>query len=333
MVSLIHFQRKPVGAQVSIERLFEQIRDELRNDFHWQIHISPFHSRGLIPRLRNINAARSKTGKGIRHITGDVHYLALGLPQKGLVLTIHDCTILHRLKGWRREIIRRLWFEWPMRRAEIVTTISNATRQDLLQWVSPSLGRKIRVIPNCVRSEFNCSPKSFNADCPVFLQIGTGWNKNLERVAEALRGIRCRLEIVGPLSDRQREILAACNIDYVSLGKVSDSELVEAYRRCDAVIFVSLGEGFGLPIVEAQATGRPVVTSNCSSMPEVAGEGGALFVDPCDVSAIRAGVLRIINDASLREALIETGFQNVQRFQPKAIAAQYAAIYRELAQR
>lgn len=95
------------------------------------------------------------------------------------------------------------------------------------------------------------------------------------------------------------------------------------------VVFASLYEGFGLPILEAQAMGRPVITSNFGAMKEAAGEG-ALFVDPYSVESIRAAILRIKNEPRLREELVRKGLENVERFRPVAIAERYAEIYRAL---
>jgi glycosyltransferase involved in cell wall biosynthesis len=95
------------------------------------------------------------------------------------------------------------------------------------------------------------------------------------------------------------------------------------------VVFASTYEGFGMPIVEANATGRPVVTSNIGPMPEVAGSAACL-VDPFDCSSIREGIVRVIGDADYRSHLVAGGFENVKRFQADVIAAQYAAVYREV---
>jgi len=92
------------------------------------------------------------------------------------------------------------------------------------------------------------------------------------------------------------------------------------------LVFASTYEGFGLPIVEAQATGRPVVTSNILSMPEVAG-GAACLVDPFNVASIREGIAKVIQDSSYREYLVRLGFENVKRFQPENIAKNYLDIY------
>ena len=114
------------------------------------------------------------------------------------------------------------------------------------------------------------------------------------------------------------------------MGRLKDNELVEAYRRCDMVVFASLYEGFGLPILEAQAMGRPVITSNFGAMKEAAGDG-ALLVDPYSVEAIRDAVLRVKREPALREELIAKGRANVERFRAGVVAERYAEIYRGMA--
>lgn len=324
MPSIIHHQRLPDHGHVSIERLFEGIRQEFPPEWQVQVSVSPYPSHGIWSRLKNLRAV-SNLEADVHHIVGDVHYLAFGLPGDHLVLTIHDCAALERLKGWRREILRQLWFVLPMRRAVVVTTISETTKQELRRWVG-ALADKVVVIPNCVRAEFQPAPKPFDSDCPVVLQVGTGWNKNVIAVARALIGISCRLDIVGKLEPSQREAMRASRVDFRELGRIPDEQLVEVYQKCDLLVFASIYEGFGLPILEAQAVGRPVVTSNCSSMPEAAGEG-ALLVDPESPQSIRQAVQRIIGDADLRERLVQAGFDNVARYRPQLIARCYEAVY------
>ncbi|GLI36455.1 glycosyltransferase family 4 protein [Desulforhabdus amnigena] len=209
-----------------------------------------------------------------------------------------------------------------------MTVISNSTKEDLLRYVKVD-PQKVRVVHDCVSAAFKPTPKEFNITKPIILQVGTGPNKNLERVAEALQGIPCHLRVIGTLTDRQTTVLQRFGIEYSSASNISDEQIVEEYCRCDMLVFASTYEGFGLPIVEAQATGRPVVTSNILSMPEIAGESACL-VDPFDVASIRAGILRILKDSNYREDLVQKGIKNVQRFQPRAITAQYVKLYREL---
>jgi glycosyltransferase involved in cell wall biosynthesis len=189
---------------------------------------------------------------------------------------------------------------------------------------------KIRVIHNNISNEFRWQPQNFNVDCPRILQIGTAANKNLEKVAQALAGITCRLAIVGPLSGNQANLLKQYAIDYENFTGLSREAMVDQYISSDLVLFVSTYEGFGLPIIEANAVGRPVVTSDVSSMPEVAA-GAACLVNPYEASSIRDGVLRVINDEGYRGTLINRGLENARRFRAPAAANQYACIYREVA--
>jgi glycosyltransferase involved in cell wall biosynthesis len=95
------------------------------------------------------------------------------------------------------------------------------------------------------------------------------------------------------------------------------------------VVFASLYEGFGLPILEAQAMGRPVITSNFGAMREAAGDG-ALLVDPYSVEEIRDAILRIKREPALREDLIAKGLRNAAKYRADAVAERYAGIYRRL---
>ena len=324
---LIHHQRLPGPDHVSIERLFHGIRRHLPPPWKAEVVICPEASKGIGPRLRNTRHARNEAGQ-INHVVGDSHYLALGLPRQGLVLTIHDCATLQRLRGVAREVFRQLWFVQPMRRAAVVTTISQSIREELREWTG-SLAASVRVVPNCVGSEFLPDVKPAPLGEVVVLQVGVKWNKNVERVAEALRGTGCRLDIVGELSPRQRQQVAGTGTPFRELGRVSDAGLLEAYRRSDLLVFASLYEGFGLPVIEAQALGRPVVTSNFGAMAEAAGDGAAL-IDPRSVESIRKAVTAIVGDSDYRNRLISAGFENVRRYQPAVIASRYAEIYDEL---
>ncbi len=136
--------------------------------------------------------------------------------------------------------------------------------------------------------------------------------------------------IVGKVSDVIKNLIQENNIQTECIERrLSDDEMLDQYHQCDILSLVSTSEGFGMPIVEANAVGRPVITSTTTSMPEIAAAAAAL-VDPFDISAIREGFLKIIQNQQLREEIVTNGFQNHLRFQPKQLAAQYAQLYSQL---
>ncbi len=328
---LVFFQRRSFAHQFSIEKVFAGIRQELGKEksVTVELKVMPYFSTGILPRLRNIWWARQHQGD-INHITGDVHYIALGLTKRKTILTIHDLNFLNQPKLLTRWFLKLFWITFPLKRVSYVTVISEATREDLLNRVAFPKERT-RVIPNYYDRSFHSVPKEFNAQQPRILQIGTKANKNLPRLIRALEGVPCHLIIVGAESITIQEELRSAKISFTWLQNLSEDQLKEQYTLSDIVSFVSTIEGFGMPILEAQATGRAVVTSNISSMPEVAGNA-ACYVDPLDSVAIRKGILKVIEDSSYRNDLIEKGYANLKRFELTKVAEMYLDLY-QVAQR
>jgi glycosyltransferase involved in cell wall biosynthesis len=324
---ITYYQRRPQDGNFSIERLFADVRRALPDNIDEKIAVSRFPSMGFWGRVYNIVEAAFRQ-RDVNHVTGDVHYLTLLLRKKKTLLTIPDLVSVHRLKGIRREIFRFFWYWLPIRRAAVVTVISRSTKEELFRHVKVDR-QKVRVVHACVSEDFHPAPKEFVSTKPVILQVGTGPNKNLERAAEALADIPCHLRIIGLPNAKQAAVLQKKGVEYSFAANISDEDVIEEYRRCDMLVFASTYEGFGLPIVEAQATGRPVVTSNIGSMPEVGGEA-ACFIDPFDVESIRGGILKVIHDGLYRDELVRRGFENVERFRSGKIAREYIHIYREL---
>ena len=136
----------------------------------------------------------------------------------------------------------------------------------------------------------------------------------------------CVLVIIGKLAAVQKSLLKQYELGYENYPAASDEEILTHYYAADIVLFVSLYEGFGLPILEAQAVGRPIVTSSREPMRSVAGQG-ALLVDPEDVEAIREAVWAIANNGELQSKLLTKGLENVKHYEPKKVALKYASLY------
>ena len=326
-MKVVQFQRKPNHYSYSIERLFGDIRSSLPGDIDVEVCVSRFSSKGLWRRVYDICRAASKQGD-INHITGDVQFITYLLRRRSTILTIHDCVTLERLDGIRYWVFWFLWYWLPAKRSAIITVISESTKKELqrhLRHVRP----RIEVIPDCVSAEFQPHEKGFNKDCPRILQVGTKKNKNIERVAASLEGLTCSLVIIGRLSEEQSIALQKHRIEYENYIGIGRDDMVAQYQQADLIMFASLYEGFGLPILEANAVGRPVIASRLYSMPEVGGNA-ACYIDPYDVSAIRKAVEKIINEPEYRKQLIENGIRNVRRFTPEAVAQKYAVLYRTM---
>lgn len=321
------FQRRPAPGVFSVERIFDDVRAALPSDIEVTLQIARFESRGFFRRIWDTCRARRLSGD-INHVLGDVHYLMLLLPRRRSVLTVLDFVSVYRLRSVKRWLLWLVWYRWPLRRAALVTVISNFTRQSLIDLAHYPADR-IRVIPPALSLEFVYSPPPARRERVRVLQIGTTPNKNLLRLFQALAGLPVVLVVVGQLSSEHRELLGELQIQFENHVGLSREELLEQYQHADLVTFVSTYEGFGMPIVEAQAVGRPVVTSTLEPMPETSGRAACL-VDPMDVADIRRGIATIIEQPDYARELVKQGLENAKRFALKHVAEQYADVYREI---
>jgi len=327
MTHVTQFVRKQSPGAYSMEGVYAEVRSMLPSDVQVDVWECRHDSKGLLRRLGDIWGA-SRSQNQVNHVTGDVHYITYLMNKRKTILTVHDCVSIDRSVGLKRFMLWLFWYWLPEKCSGTIVVISEATKRQFLSHV-PCDPAKVVVLHNPVSHAFVPAPKAF-PEHPTLLVVGTSEHKNIPRMVEAARDLQVRWVVVGRMSQAQRHAFEQAGAEYVNLINLGQRELVEQYIQCDIVMFASTYEGFGLPIVEGQAVGRPVLTSNVWSMPEVAGDG-ACIVDPFDVSSIRAGLRRIIEDHDYRTRLVEAGFANVERFRVQHVAARYADLYRRIA--
>lgn len=273
------------------------------------------------------------------------------LPTTRTLLTVHDLSFVRvpeaaspPLKAYLDAVVPR-----SIKRADHILADSQATKNDLIDlYKTPA--DKITVLYSGVDQRFrrvseqrilNSTRSKYGlADFSFVLSVGTVQpRKNYSRVIRALAELRAtghdlRYAIAGAkgwLEEEMQQTIAISEMeDYVHLlGQVDDEDLPALYSASRMLLTPSLYEGFGLPILEAMACGAPVITSNISSLPEVAGDA-AVLVDPVDAAAIRDAIALVESDAALREQLIKQGYRQTEKFSWQRSAAQLLSVYRRL---
>jgi len=325
-MKITYFFRHPkIG--FSIQRVFQTVNKGVAQTEEIEEIFLPEQKSGILSIIKNGLFAKKRQGK-INHITGDAHYLLYFLKQKNTIITVHDIMYYSYLSGFKKKIWKLLYIN-SLKRAAKVVFISEFAKEQVLNEIKLKPNQYC-VIPNPVSTDFQYSQKTFNEDKPVILHInGNLERKNLARTIQALHNIPCHLRIVGKLSERNTALLNQSNIEYSNAFNLSNEEVVKEYENCDIINFPSLFEGFGMPIVEGQAVGRPVLTSNILPMKSVAGEG-AVLVDPKSVESIRKGYVKIIANEGFRNSLVEKGSLNVKAFQLNTVTTMYLNQYKNL---
>ena len=241
-----------------------------------------------------------------------------------VVVTVHDLAIFRHPEAFNRwsRLYAPILVPRALRAARRLIAVSEFTKRELVD-VLRIPAERIRVVPNAVDDVF--APRGTSASGEYVLTVGTlEPRKNLPRIVEATRRLGVELRVVGARGWGG----VAANGDGVRwLGRVADEELAALYRGARVVAYPSLYEGFGIPVLEAMASGAPVVTSRGGAMEELA-DGAAVLVDPLDPTAIAAGIERA--DAE-RDELSRRGIERARGFSWSAVADATVAVYREAA--
>ena len=304
---------------------------------------------GLLPGLLTIGQAEIAWIARQRHLrlvhdpTGTAPLLLTGARR---VVTIHDVIpYLYPETSTRLDrLIYRRWLPLAVQRVDAIITVSEQSRADIVRHlrVGPEMvttiplaaGRGFRPL---AEPETRPALQRYGIDFPYILYVGSiEARKNLVRLLEAYARLRAwsqrwRLVIVGPRRGNSSPVFSAVrrlglepHIHFT--GHVEEADLPALYNGAELFVFPSLYEGFGLPVLEAMSCGTPVVTSNTSSLPEVAGDA-AILVEPFDPEAIAGGMRQVLEDPALAASLRSRALARAGRFTWEQTARQTIAVY------
>jgi glycosyltransferase involved in cell wall biosynthesis len=272
------------------------------------------------------------------------------------ILTVHDVipfTFREAMGLFRNTFLYKPGIRKACRLNDIIATVSDYSKRDIAEKVGVPV-EKIKVVPNGLR-EVNPKDPSLEIELKNRFAInekyvlnvgGIHERKNIVKLVHAFaglvnhRGYSGKLLITGNVSGApyQRKMKKICDASVretsmenriVFTGYVSEQELDSLFRMAGLLIYPSLYEGFGIPILEAMKMGLPVITSNISAMPEVAG-GAAYLVDPNSIEDMTSAMSEVLQNRILREEMIEKGLELVHPYTWKNVSERYLELYQEI---
>lgn len=290
----------------------------------------------LVPRVLNIRSplagplspvelgrASRRSGCDLFWSPGFMPPLAGGIP---FVITVHD--LIHRdHAGSARKIYYDNFIRPLALRARAIVTVSEYSKGQILNWLGAA-APQIKVVGSGVSGAFGPSGDRLMLDRPYFLYVGNQRkHKNIARMLEAFAGSKAaagtKVALSGTASPEALASVRRYSLEksVVFLGDLDESELASAYRGALALIQVSLAEGFGLPVVEAMASGTPVICSSTTSLGEIAGNA-AMLVDPTMTDQISCAMDRLWHDREEAQRLKLLGLQRSPDFSWENVATE-----------
>jgi len=327
-ISVSFFLRKDVyGENYSLEKYFRELFVNHNNkNFVFNLKICPVTSTNILNRIYLIFCAYFQQGD-INHICGDINFISTLLNKKKTIITLSDNYSMIRLKGLKKILYYIFWLKLALYKCNKIISISTKTSKEILKYF-PKYKKKIIKIDICIQKIFKKKLKEIKS-IPQILIIGTAANKNFYNSISAISKINSEVLIIGKLDQQKLLLLKKLKVKYNNYLNLSDHEVYKVYCKSDILLFASTYEGFGMPILEAQAVGRPVITSNIEPLTYVGGKG-ALYVNPASVQSIKLALKELISNNALRKKLIINGLDNIKRFSVQAILQQHYDCYKAI---
>lgn len=265
------------------------------------------------------------------------------------VITIHDLSYLHFAQMFKKDDLYQLvnWSKYSIKKSAHIIAVSEATKQDII--------KNYKINPNKIsvtyegydEARFKPQPKAkidkikskYKIQGEYIIFVGTLQpRKNIEQLIEAFKTLdTLSLVIVGKkgwlfdsIFQKVKDLSLLDKVIFTDY--VADEDLPALISGAKAYVLPSLWEGFGIPVIEAQACSVPVVVSNASSLSEIVGDS-AILVDPRDTKSIASGIEEVLSSNILRKKLIEAGFKNVKRFSWQKCAQKTLEILQKVAKR
>lgn len=326
--------RRTMGFGAKLRKHASRISNRTSGDVHWEWNVVPELGR--------------KAGIDAYHALGSC--VPLSAPFKR-VMTVHDLAFYHHPEYMDAPTLRfyKGFYRRSAQSADAVLAISDATKKDMMKfWDVPA--DRIHVVHHGVGKEFferkaeaeiSAALKKNGISGRYYLAVGElNHRKNLHTLIRAFTKCPSDMKLVlcgkaqkGGYSGSLEKIASELGVlgRVAFTGRVSFDEMRCLYQRASAFVFPSLYEGFGLPILEAQASGAPVVCSDNSSLPEVAGDG-ALLVPATDVDKMAEAMAKALEDKA-RTALVDKGFENARRFTWERTADGTVAVYNRVTEK
>lgn len=331
-MNITYFIRSKQGA-ISIGKHFRPLIAEIGKTEEVETFYMPSASYGIKGIIQNLwYTYRHRNKHGINHITGDCHFIIFALIGCKTVLTIHDLGFytehLNEMSWIRRKFLYYLQIYYPIKLATKVISISEKTKQEILDTVP--FNRDIEITKHISIDAFPYTPKTFDKQHVWIMQCGTNPNKNLETTILALSNTQYKLRVVREMTEKQIQLAKDNNVDFSNVWNLSDEEMTQEYQDADIVVMPSLYEGFCAMVIEAQATGRPVITTDREPMRSVSGGAAYLLQNPQNVEEMRKAIDKIVNDDDYRKHLIEAGKENAAQYTLANCAKEHIELYKSI---